>query len=59
MNHYINIALIFWAMLFASLMFYTCVSLAAQKKAGPAIFSGVLSFLSLFAALLAIGQYIN
>lgn len=59
MNHYIQIALILWTLLFAALMFYTCIAHASDKKPSPALIAGTLSFLSLFTALLAVGQYIH
>jgi len=60
MNHYTQIALTFWTLLFAAFMFYSTIYGAANKLFLPVVlFFGLLSFLSLFTALLAVGQYIN
>lgn len=57
MNPYINIALIIWTLALSFLLF---VRAAKELHEGvhAALFT-ILSFLSLFTALLGIGQYIN
>lgn len=57
MNPYINIALIVWTLLLAySSFLHAAERLGRKQRAGVAL---VISFLSLFTALLGIGQYLN
>lgn len=58
MNHHIQIALIFWTLLWAFGSFFaTCKWIQEGEKKLPFI-GATMSFLSLLTALLAVGQYL-
>lgn len=57
MNSYIHIALIFWTLLLAVNRFqWACIDKAESESFW---LNALLSFLSLFTALLSIGEYIR
>jgi hypothetical protein len=58
MNHYIQIALIFWTLFLAGFAFFDCARLLSIKEEGAGM-AGAVSFLSLITVLLAVGQYIH
>jgi len=59
MNHYIQIALIFWTLINALCFFANGAIEFGRKDFKAGAICSFISFLSLLTALLAVGHYIN
>jgi hypothetical protein len=59
MSHFINIALIVWTLGFCMVFFWITARLISNEDWVESCLTAALSLLSLFTALLAVGQYIN